>query len=342
MLSWFLLGETEAACRGRASAGHGIEDLGADAYDRYGYYERWMASMTNILLEKKVIEVSELGARMGRDRGRRPAGIAMSEPVPQFAPGDRVRVLHRFPPGHVRTPWYCRGKPGEVERICGQVPQSRTARLREPGCGAPGAVPGPLREPGALAGLRRKTSGTASRSRSTNTGSHRSRETRNERTRIPGRTRSRSSPTATATATARTRPHRHPPPARPRRHSARPPSIDADGGNQPPHREGGFSPPAKCGPRSSTWIPSARRGEPSWWPERGWTTAFANASSPIRRARRAELGMDLGPIPILVMENTPETHHLVVCTLCSCYPRFLLGLTSRLVQVQELPEPGGA
>ena len=42
----------------------GIEELGADAYDRYGYYERWMASMTNILLEKKLIGVSELGARM--------------------------------------------------------------------------------------------------------------------------------------------------------------------------------------------------------------------------------------------------------------------------------------
>ena len=44
----------------------------------------------------------------------------MSEPVPEFAPGDRVRVLRRFPPGHVRTPWYCRGNPGEVERICGR------------------------------------------------------------------------------------------------------------------------------------------------------------------------------------------------------------------------------
>ena len=42
----------------------GIEELGADAYDRCSYYERWMASMTNILLEKRVIEVSELGARM--------------------------------------------------------------------------------------------------------------------------------------------------------------------------------------------------------------------------------------------------------------------------------------
>ena len=40
----------------------------------------------------------------------------------------------------------------------------------------------------------------------------------------------------------------------------------------------------------------------------------------------AELGIDTGPIPILVMENTPETHNLVVCTLCSCYPKFLLGV----------------
>ena len=42
----------------------GIEELGADAYDRYSYYERWMASMTNLLLEKRIIGVSELGARM--------------------------------------------------------------------------------------------------------------------------------------------------------------------------------------------------------------------------------------------------------------------------------------
>ena len=44
------------------------------------------------------------------------------------------------------------------------------------------------------------------------------------------------------------------------------------------------------------------------------------------KAAAAELGIDAGPIPILVMENTPETHNLVVCTLCSCYPRSLLGL----------------
>jgi nitrile hydratase len=27
----------------------------------------------------------------------------------------------------------------------------------------------------------------------------------------------------------------------------------------------------------------------------------------------------------MVIENTPATHNLIVCTLCSCYPRSLLG-----------------
>jgi len=39
----------------------------------------------------------------------------------------------------------------------------------------------------------------------------------------------------------------------------------------------------------------------------------------------AELGLDIGPVPILVMENTPGVHNVIVCTLCSCYPRYLLG-----------------
>ena len=33
-----------------------------------------------------------------------------------------------------------------------------------------------------------------------------------------------------------------------------------------------------------------------------------------------------GAIPIRALENTPRLHNLVVCTLCSCYPRGLLGL----------------
>lgn len=40
----------------------------------------------------------------------------------------------------------------------------------------------------------------------------------------------------------------------------------------------------------------------------------------------AELGVDAGTVPIMTMENTPQTHNVIVCTLCSCYPRALLGL----------------
>jgi nitrile hydratase len=44
------------------------------------------------------------------------------------------------------------------------------------------------------------------------------------------------------------------------------------------------------------------------------------------RAASAELDLDAGPSPVVqAVENTPETHHMVVCTLCSCYPRALLG-----------------
>jgi nitrile hydratase len=49
---------------------------------------------------------------------------------------------------------------------------------------------------------------------------------------------------------------------------------------------------------------------------------LANATAAV-----AELGYTLAePTPRLVAaENTDKVHHLVVCTLCSCYPRALLG-----------------
>jgi len=39
-----------------------------------------------------------------------------------------------------------------------------------------------------------------------------------------------------------------------------------------------------------------------------------------------ELGIDIGATNLVVVENEPAAHNLVVCTLCSCYPRALLGL----------------
>ncbi|HEX2887756.1 SH3-like domain-containing protein [Vineibacter terrae] len=37
----------------------------------------------------------------------------------RFATGDPVAVRRGNPPGHLRTPFYIRGKHGVVERICG-------------------------------------------------------------------------------------------------------------------------------------------------------------------------------------------------------------------------------
>ena len=44
------------------------------------------------------------------------------------------------------------------------------------------------------------------------------------------------------------------------------------------------------------------------------------------RTAALELGLDAGPSPVVVaVENTEDVHHIVVCTLCSCYPKTLLG-----------------
>lgn len=40
-----------------------------------------------------------------------------------------------------------------------------------------------------------------------------------------------------------------------------------------------------------------------------------------------ELGYELEPYEFTVMENTANTHNVIVCTLCSCYPRSLLGMS---------------
>jgi nitrile hydratase subunit alpha len=39
-----------------------------------------------------------------------------------------------------------------------------------------------------------------------------------------------------------------------------------------------------------------------------------------------EIGLDVGPLRLVVVENTEAVHNVIVCTLCSCYPRMLLGL----------------
>ena len=61
---------------------------------------------------------------------------------------------------------------------------------------------------------------------------------------------------------------------------------------------------------------------------RAWTDVaykerlLGNGASAIR-----ELGFELEPYEFTVMENTDSVHNVIVCTLCSCYPRSLLGMS---------------
>lgn len=61
-------------------------------------------------------------------------------------------------------------------------------------------------------------------------------------------------------------------------------------------------------------------------------------------AAAAEMGFDAGPIPIRAVENTARVHNVIVCTLCSCYPRLLIGLPpawykSRAYRSRTVREP---
>lgn len=44
------------------------------------------------------------------------------------------------------------------------------------------------------------------------------------------------------------------------------------------------------------------------------------------KAACAEMGVELETERLIAVENTPDVHNVIVCTLCSCYPRSLLGM----------------
>lgn len=47
-------------------------------------------------------------------------GRAVTVAEAKFKPGDRVKVRMEDRPGHIRTPWYVRGKSGWIERVYGE------------------------------------------------------------------------------------------------------------------------------------------------------------------------------------------------------------------------------
>lgn len=78
---------------------------------------------------------------------------------------------------------------------------------------------------------------------------------------------------------------------------------------------------------------------------RAWTDpAFRSALLKDASAASREMGFDIGPMNLIALENTADEHNIVVCTLCSCYPRNLLGLPpdwykSRAYRSRTVKEP---
>jgi len=72
---------------------------------------------------------------------------------------------------------------------------------------------------------------------------------------------------------------------------------------------------------------AANPGQGARMVARAWTNPAYRGLMLQDGAKAAEaIGIPMrGMPPLGVLENTASTHHLVVCTLCSCYPRAVLG-----------------
>jgi nitrile hydratase len=79
--------------------------------------------------------------------------------------------------------------------------------------------------------------------------------------------------------------------------------------------------------RAIDWLVSRSPADGARLVARAWVDAeFRERLLDDARAAALEVGLDPGSSPVVVaLENTDDVHHLVVCTLCSCYPRALLG-----------------
>ncbi len=133
---------------------HAIERIAPALYLASTYYERWLAALETLLIERGVITSAELDARLASaavadataaDAAHTAApelapaapaiAAAASATVPRardatasraeiarrarFALGDRVRARNLNPAGHTRMPRYVRGKTGVVRRDWG-------------------------------------------------------------------------------------------------------------------------------------------------------------------------------------------------------------------------------
>ena len=102
-------------------------------YLRMSYYERWLSSLSELLVKSGMVTRRELEtgiAEGGNPKGRKvlradevhatiAGGFPSTSTAPataKFHPGERVRARNVNPIGHTRLPRYARGKQGTIAR----------------------------------------------------------------------------------------------------------------------------------------------------------------------------------------------------------------------------------
>ena len=108
-----------------------LENLPPADYLSMSYYEKWLASLVNLMVMSELItrgEVASGTAEPGAETATppvdpeiwqrfRPQGrpsLRTIDTAPRFAVGDRVRTAEHMHSGHNRLPRYARGRTGEV------------------------------------------------------------------------------------------------------------------------------------------------------------------------------------------------------------------------------------
>jgi len=97
----------------------GIESIDKAVYNKLSYYERWAISIAQNCLESGILTQEDLNKKYGSP--------LHSSDEQLFQVGDKVSVQHenyatRWLKPHLRTPGYLYGKVGTIERCCGSYP----------------------------------------------------------------------------------------------------------------------------------------------------------------------------------------------------------------------------
>jgi nitrile hydratase len=133
---------------------HARERLSPKDYSRFSYYEKWLAALADLLVERDVLTLDELKQMQGSEgsplvertltQDRVQTVLASGGPVdrpgpsPKFKNGDKIRTRHPaaneyVAGGHTRLPSYASGQTGTIiaHHGCHVFPDSNAHDLGE-------------------------------------------------------------------------------------------------------------------------------------------------------------------------------------------------------------------